>query len=127
MTESEGVALYIQVRDRRSDRKAAFKIEDDKDAAIQAKLEALFLQKFQESGTDSLTVRGVGTAFTQRRTSVSSADKEAFLDFIKTNDEWGLLDARPLKSAIESYKEAHGELPPGLNWSEEIVVNVRRS
>ena len=127
MTEAEGIALYIAVRDRRAARKADFAAEDAKDVAIQEKLEAVFLERFQRNGTDSMTVHGVGTAYTTNRTSASAADKEIFLDFVKDNNEWGLLDTRPLKSAIETYKQEHGELPPGINWSEEIVVNVRRS
>lgn len=127
MTESEGIALYIAVRDRRTARKAAYTEEDAKDVAIQDKLEAVFLARFQKNGTDSMTSHGVGTAYTTSRTSASAADKEIFLDFVKENNEWGLLDTRPLKSAIEAYKLERGELPPGINWAEEIVVNVRRS
>jgi hypothetical protein len=127
MTEAEGIALYLAVRDRRAQRKKAYQVDDEKDKMVQDKLEANFLAKFQKNGTDSLTVRGVGTAYTSTKTSASVADHEIFMQFIKDNDEWGLLDARALKSAIEVYKEQHQALPPGINWSEEIVVNVRKA
>lgn len=127
MTESEGVSLYLAVRERRAERKKSYTADDEKDVALQDKLEALFLAKFQKSGTDSLTIRGVGTAYTASRCSASVADKEIFLDFIKQNEEWGLLDTRALKSAVEDYKLAHQALPPGINWKEEIVVNVRKA
>lgn len=127
MTEAEGIELYIQVRDRRAQRKAEFTKADAADVAIQDKLEALFLEKFQQTGTDSLTARGIGTAFTAKRTSVSAADKDLFLTFVRENEDWGLLEVRPLKTAVEAFKAERGELPPGINWSEEIVVNVRRS
>ena len=36
-------------------------------------------------------------------------------------------EAAEWKQAVEQYKEEHGDLPPGINWREEVVVNVRRS
>lgn len=127
MTEAEGISLYLAVRERRAERKKAYSEADERDKQIQEKLEAKFLEKFQANGIDSLTVRGVGTAYTTTRVSASVADKDIFLDFVKNNDEFGLLDVRALKSAIEVYKERTNNLPPGVNWSEEIVVNVRKA
>ncbi|MFZ6731944.1 hypothetical protein ACO0LG_08505 [Undibacterium sp. Ji42W] len=127
MTEAEGIELYIAVRDRRSKRKEDYTKQDAGDKAIQDKLEQEFMKKFQANGTDSLTVRGIGTAYTSKRTSASAADKSVFFDYVREHEQWDLLDIRPLKSGIEEFKERTHELPPGINWSEEIVVNVRRS
>jgi hypothetical protein len=38
-----------------------------------------------------------------------------------------MLERRASKSAVEQYRDTNDELPPGLNWREEITVNIRRS
>jgi hypothetical protein len=36
------------------------------------------------------------------------------------------MDVRAAKSAIIQYKTANDDLPPGINWRAERVVNFRR-
>jgi hypothetical protein len=56
------------------------------------------------------------------------ADRDAFLHgFVIPNEAWEFLENRVSKSAVEQFKEANNDLPPGLNWREERVVNIRRS
>mgnify|MGYP006295887309 CR=1 FL=1 len=55
------------------------------------------------------------------------ADKEAFLDFVRKNDLWQLVDMRPLKAGIKEYREVNDDLPPGINWREERTVQFRRA
>ena len=126
MKVSEVVEKYISLRDRRDERKREFKEADAADAEMQDKIEAKLLEVFQSSGMDSVKT-SFGTAYTTTRTSVTVADKEIFMKYIIDNGEYPLLEVRPSKTAVEQYKEAHEELPPGVNWRSEIVVNVRRS
>jgi hypothetical protein len=55
------------------------------------------------------------------------ADWDATLDFIKANEHWQMLEHRVSKQAVEEYKSEHGDLPPGVDWREEVTVNVRRA
>jgi hypothetical protein len=55
------------------------------------------------------------------------ADPEAFMKHVIENEEWSLLEKRVAKGAVEQYKEANGDIPPGVNYREERVVNIRRS
>jgi len=126
MKVSELVGKYIELRDK----KAALKAEYDKkveslDATL-AQIEAKFLEVFQQTGINSVATEA-GTAYQAIRTSATVADRDTFFDFVRSREEWTLLEARAAKTAVEQYKEAHGELPPGLNWREERVVNFRRS
>ena len=90
------------------------------------KIEAALLAEFTESGIESLRTKA-GTAYKQTRTSAGVADWEAVLRFIQDNELWHMLEKRVSKSAVEQFKDANGDLPPGLNWREEVVINVRRS
>jgi hypothetical protein len=126
MKLSELVALYVQLRDDKASLKAEY---DAKLAPIEEKMqkiEAKLLEVFDNSGMDSVKTE-FGTAYKSERTSVSVADRDAFVDFIKAGDHWSMMEVRAAKTAVEQYKAANDELPPGLNWKSEIVVNIRRS
>jgi phage host-nuclease inhibitor protein Gam len=127
MKLSEAVSLYIQLRDKKAEMKADF------DASIAPlndkmdKLEAKLLDVFNKTGMDSVKTEN-GTAYTAVRTTASIADREAFMDYVKANEEWSLLEARASKTAIEQFRDSNnGELPPGINIRSERVVNIRRS
>lgn len=127
MKLSDAVKLYIELRDRKAEMKAEF---DAQVATVQEKmdkLEAKLLEVFQKTGTDSVKTP-FGTAYTTVRTSVTAADREAFMSFIKAHEEWELLEVRPSKSGVEQFRAANdNELPPGIKVREERVVNIRRS
>jgi hypothetical protein len=126
MKLSEVVEKYIELRERKAQIKAEY---DGKVADIDRnmdKIEAKLLEVFEQTGMDSVKTE-FGTAYTTTRTSVPVADKEVFMEFVRSNDEWPLLEVRASKASVEQYKEEHGELPPGVNWRVERVVNVRRS
>lgn len=118
--------LYIAARDRRAQRKAAYTEDDAADKQRQEKIEIEFLRRFQDRGIDSVSIRGVGTAYKSTRSSATVADWDTFLDHVKENEAWELLEHRVNKTALEQVKEAEGELVPGTNWSETVVINFRR-
>jgi phage host-nuclease inhibitor protein Gam len=127
MKLSEAVTLYIQLRDKKAEMKAEF------DATIaplndkMEKLEAKLLDVFNKTGMDSVKTEH-GTAYTAVRTTASVADREAFMEFVKANEEWSLLEVRASKTAIEQFRDSNNdELPPGVNIRSERVVNIRRS
>lgn len=127
MKLSDAVSLYIKLRDKKAEIKAA---ADEQLKPIQEKmdkLEAKLLEAFQSTGVDSVKTEA-GTAYTAVRTTASVADRDAFMEFVKARQEWSLLEVRPAKTAIEQFRAANdNELPPGINIREERVVNVRRS
>lgn len=126
MKMSELVAKYIQLRDKKAEYKAEYEGKVAKIEELLDKIEGKLLQVFEESGMDSVKTEA-GTAYKSTRVSVTTGDKDAFMEFVRTNDEWPLLEVRPSKSAVEQYREQHDDLPPGINWRAEQVVNIRRS
>jgi phage host-nuclease inhibitor protein Gam len=127
MKLSEAVSLYIQLRDKKAEMKAEF---DATIAPLNEKmdrLEAKLLDVFNKTGMDSVKTEN-GTAYTAVRTTASIADREAFMEFVKANEEWSLLEVRASKTAIEQFRDSNNnELPPGVNIRSERVVNIRRS
>ena len=118
--------LFIGLRDRRTQRKAAYSDDDSGDKGKQDKIEVEFLRRFQDRGIDNVSARDVGTAYRSTRASATVGDWDAFLDHVKGNDAWEMLERRVNKTAVEQFKSVEGDLPPGVNWSETQVVNFRR-
>lgn len=126
MKLSEAVELYIKMRDRKAELKAEF---DAKVAPLNEKmdkLEAKLLDVFNQTGMDSVKTE-FGTAYATTRVTASVADKEVFMTHIRENDDWGLLEVRASKTAVDQYRSVHDDIPPGVSMREERVVNVRRS
>jgi phage host-nuclease inhibitor protein Gam len=127
MKLSEAVTLYIQLRDKKAQMKSDFEASVAPITEKMDKLEAKLLDVFNKTGMDSVKTEH-GTAYTAVRTTASVADREAFMDFVKANEEWSLLEVRASKTAIEQFRDSNdNELPPGVNIRSERVVNIRRS
>lgn len=127
MKLSEAVTLYIQLRDKKAQMKSEFEASVAPITEKMEKLEAKLLDVFNKTGMDSVRTE-YGTAYTAVRTTASVADREAFMDFVKANEEWSLLEVRASKTAIEQFRDSNdNELPPGVNIRSERVVNIRRS
>lgn len=120
------VERYVALRDKKAEMKKAFdESVKDIDGALE-RIENFLLARMQELGVESVRTP-FGTPYISKRTSASVADWEAVLDFIKANDEWPMLERRVNKAVVATWREEHNDLPPGLNWVEERVVNIRRS
>ena len=118
--------MFIALRDRRAERKAAYQADDEGDRTKQDKIEIEFLRRFGERGIDNVSARGIGTAYKSSRFVATVADWDSFLEHVQHNDAWELLERRVNKSAVEQFKAVNDDLPPGVNWSESLVVNFRR-
>lgn len=126
MNERDAIAKYIQLRDLKASEEAAHKERLKPLNEAMSKLEAFLLQRLNEAGSDSIKSKA-GTAYKSTRTSVTIADKDVFVDFARRNGLDHLLDIRASKTGVEEYFKTEEVLPPGINRTAEIVVNVRKS
>lgn len=128
MKASDLVGKYIALRDRKAVMKKEY---EDKVAKLQEaldRIEGVLLGTFNTTGIESIRTEA-GTAYVSVRSSASVADRDGYFGWVIEDPAERLmfLEARANKVAVEQYKEVHGELPPGINWREERVVNIRRS
>lgn len=127
MKLSEVVEMYISLRDEKATVKAEYDAKINTIDSKLDKIEAKLLEVFDQMGMDSVKTE-YGTAYRSVRTFASVADKDAFMTFVKATQDWTLLEVRAAKAAVEQYKSANGDqLPPGINWRAENVVNFRRA
>lgn len=119
------VAAYIKLRDHKDEVKSRHKDELAPINEQMAKLEGWLHRELNAQGVDSFKTKA-GTAFVQKATSVTVAEWDVTLPFIREHDLWDLLEARVSKSAVQDYVESTKEVPPGVNVRVEEVVRVRR-
>lgn len=120
------VSKYVKLRDLKAEKKSAYDDSvKDIDAAM-AKCELYLLRTMQEMGLESVRTEA-GTAYKTVKTSAQVADWDMALAFIRDNELWEMLEKRVSKKLVEQYKEEKNDLPPGINWREELTVNIRRS
>lgn len=120
------VERYIALRDKKIAIAAQLKEKVGRIDDVLSKVEAAMLKEFKAMGVESVRTPH-GTAFKSVRTSATVADWDAALDYIKSNEDWGMLEKRVSKDAVKAYREDHNDLPPGINWREDITINVRRA
>lgn len=126
MKVDELVDKYIKLRDKKASIKAEYEAKVEEYDKMLDGLESLLLNTFNETGMDSVKTAS-GTAYVSTRSSASVADWEAYFNgYVLPNEAWEMLERRANKTAIEQYKSANNELPPGINWTETRVINVRR-
>lgn len=88
-------------------------------------IEATLMQRMKEVGVDSAS-SGHGTVFFTTQTRCGVADWDQLLPFIIDGNPQ-LLNKAVNKTAVKEYMDAHdGELPPGVKWDEEQVVQIRK-
>lgn len=120
----EQVKTYLKLRELKAQMEKGHKERIGKVTEKMARLEAGFLKFFEETGQESARTR-YGTPYTVLRESVTVSSRDDFLDFVRENEAWDMLENRASKTAVLEYKNEHEELPPGLNYRAERIVNVK--
>lgn len=119
-------AKYIALRDKKAELDAAHKQKVEAIDTAMKRCEAYLLNTLNGMGLDSVKTPA-GTVFTKVATSATVADWPMLLEFVKANDLWPMLKKDVAKSVVQEYREEHNDLPPGINWSETRVLNIRRA
>ena len=120
-------ATYVKIRDQRSALKKQYEADD---LALKVQLETLdsfLLGKLQELGVESVRTKH-GTVYQSTVVKPSCEDWDSFYTWIAENEAFDALERRVKKSFITTYMEDNkGELPPGINVTQEYAVTIRRS
>lgn len=120
------VERYVQLRDKKAQMKAAYEASVADITTGMNRLENAILATLNEQGAESFrTARG--TAYKSTSTSATVADWDSLLGFVRENDRWDMLEKRVSKTAVDQFRAANDDLPPGINYRESVSVGVRRS
>jgi hypothetical protein len=120
MDMAELVRKYLAIREKKRELEREIRSLNE----VTDKLEAVFARHLEAMGAEAVRAGGA-TVYASTYTSVTSADRLAFEEYVKQTGRWELVDFRPLKTAVEEFVENTGEVPPGVNVSKYKRINVR--
>lgn len=124
-TLDQAVAAYIKLRDA----KAALKKQHTEQLKPynekMLKLEGWMLAQLQKEGTQSSKTLS-GTVYQSTLTKSVVRDWPAFIDHVRAENLWGLLEQRASKTGVEEYIEAVGNTPPGVEITKETFARIRK-
>jgi hypothetical protein len=120
-------AVYIKMRDKKTEMKRAFDEEEAKLKAKMNKIEIAMLQQLTAMDMNSVRTDH-GTIIRQEEILPTGSDWGLFYDWVKENDAFDALERRIKKTFVKEYMESHeGAVPPGVSVMREYVVRVRRN
>lgn len=125
LRNDELVQLYIALRDDIAAAKASYESAIADRKAKQDKIEGILLHRFDESGDEAVNTK-FGTAYKTTKKYASVADWDSLLNYIRGNEAWELLNRAVNKTVVEQFVAANDELPPGVNWRQEVTLGFRR-
>ena len=125
MNTHDLVDRYVAIRDKKEEIAAEQKAVMARLNKALSKIETLLMEHLEQAGSESIKT-SAGTCYRSVRTSVKVEDREQFLDYVRTNQAWDLLESRAAKKDVEAFLEEHQDLPPGVSVRRDAVVNVRR-
>jgi hypothetical protein len=119
------VKKYMALRTKKEELERETKDRVAEVKSAMEKLEAYLLQRMAEDGVTSFKTP-YGTAFSTEKEFAGVADWQEIIDYVKLNDAFHLLEKRVSKSAIRAWMDEGNPLPPGVNWTTERDVNIRK-
>lgn len=120
--------VFLKIRDKRSEIKAAFSEEDKKLEEQQNKIKSALLDFCKDNEVESVKTLA-GTFFRTVKTRYWTNDWEATNTFIKENDVPEFYEKRLNQTAVKTFiaEELEGEVPDFINVNSEYQVSVRKS
>jgi hypothetical protein len=131
MTEQEVkldkvAATYVKIRDKRSELKKTWEVEDLKLKDQLDTIESFFLETLQALGVENARTKH-GTIYRTLDVKPSCEDWNAFYAWIAENEAFDALERRVKKSFITQFMEDNkDELPPGITVVKEYIAKVLR-
>lgn len=124
-TPNDIIGAYVSLRgekDRLSaEYKASVKVIDDKLKKLEVWLQ-MWLSKEELNSVNSES----GTAYKTTVEQATVSDMNAFIEFVKENEAWHLLEKRVSKTGVREMLDADEPIPPGINWYVTTAINVRK-
>ncbi len=120
------ILQYVKLRYEKSQLKDRHKEELAPFEQALAGLESVFMVEMDKNDVDSVSARGVGTIYRSTRSNATVVDFDLLKAHVLEHGSWELLQARVSAPAVEAYLEDTGELPPGVNITRIMKINVRK-
>lgn len=125
-TTEELIAETLCLREELSEARKKFETYE---AECKHRLEIIQMELMRianSAGTDSLKCK-FGTAFKQLKKYYRVGDWDQILEYIKSTGNFQMLEKRIGKLATQEIHDTTGVLPPGVEYSAEVEMVVRKA
>lgn len=111
-------------------------LKDNKDRkneelkAINAEIEQCerrIIEQMELDGLDTLSIRGVGTAFVTTKDYPQVTDMEAFVKWCYENNRTDMIQKRVSSTAYNQYVQTENIMPDGTDVFQKSTLNFRRN
>lgn len=120
------ISMYIQLRDKKEAIARKMKVKTAEINTAMGGLERIIKEKADRDGVNSFKT-AAGTAFLETTSRASVGDWDKVLEFIKQENMYHMLTKGVSKVVVKEYLDNNNSLPPGVNYTTELSVKVRRS
>lgn len=117
---------FNKIEDARDKIRAEYEQKDSKLRAARDQLELYLLEQMKEMGLQAFELPGEGVASIRVKRRFGAADWSLVWDWVVENKCPNMLQKRLLDTAIQSYLDEHGSLPPGINSEARQVIAVTK-
>lgn len=119
------VKKFVEIRTNLDEKRKEFK-EFEKDQKFKLDRLVMWLkQRADKDGVNSFAT-DYGTAYKKNKTYVRVGDWDKILAYIRKTKNWQMLEKRIGKIATIEIMEDTGEIPPGVEYVEEIDFQVNK-
>ena len=126
MNANDIIEKYIAYRDFIDKREGELKDQLKPYRDAMKVLEAAMNKNLSDANAESLRT-DAGTAYFSEVMSVSTVDRSALFDYVKSHGAFDLLTSAVAKDQVREFMSSHdGQQPPGVNVTFVKKVNFRR-
>lgn len=120
----ELVSMYRQVRDQAATDSKGYRARKDRLKLHMGVLGLLLRDKGDMMGVDSFSTAS-GTAYRHRTEKFAIQNWDETVAYIKETGNFHILQKRTSPNAIKEIREVDGQIPPGIEVTEEVTFSVR--
>lgn len=119
-------AQYIALRDKIKLIQDRHKAELKPYTNAMVLLEGVFTQVLDSVNAENIKT-DAGTIYKSIQASATVANMDEFRRHVIGAQDWDLVDWKVNKTAVRTWLDAGAALPPGVNYSTHVKINVRRA
>ena len=123
--DAQLIKVYRDLRTVVAEKEEALNAELKAYKEAMAAIEGECQKRLNERGVNSISCDD-GTMYRSTLTSVRTADKGSFIDWVVAQDNLREMDVRPAKDYVKTWMDEHGAPPPGVDVTLVHKVNFRK-
>ena len=120
------VKQFIDLRDKLAGDDEEYRQYRKRTVDVMNTIQEKIMKALDATGQESARTE-FGTASINVNHYASCSDPDVFVDFVRENDAWELMERRASGLACRAFAEENGHLPPGVKINTVRSIGVRRA